>query len=81
MADVAAHLEDLKKDVANELRFHKRNWVSRTKIYNAVFGDIRAIDERLRTLLSVRGSRTSRSLPRGTAPPAFPKTVGLIGGA
>src|SRR5690606_37892854 len=65
-------LESLFKD---EVAFHGRTWKRRTAVYNGVFGDISAIDTRLRQLLHptrLTGARhlltPPRSIPAFTAP-------------
>lgn len=77
--DIGAEMEDLKKEVADEVRFHKKNWTRRYRIYNAVFGDVAAIDQRLRTLLASGNKSAPRQLPRRTEVPAFPKSPDLTG--
>lgn len=77
---IGAEMEDLKKEVADELRFHKKNWTKRFRIYNTVFGDVQAIDLRLRTLLASGNKGSTRHLPRPRQVPAFPKIPNLSGG-
>ncbi len=52
IANIAEEMLVLSKELKAELSFHKRNWKKRYGIYRAVFGDIAAIDARLRKLVS-----------------------------
>lgn len=77
---VAAEMADLKKEVDDELRFHKKNWTRRFRIYNVVFSDVEAIDLRLRALLANGGNGKARQLARPRATNAFPTTPTLSAG-
>ncbi len=74
---IGAEMEDLQKEVADELRFHKKNWTKRFRIYNIIFSDVEAIDLRLRTLLVSGSKGSARQLPRPRQVPVFPKTPDL----
>ncbi len=52
IANIAEEMIGLSREVKSELNFHKRNWRKRYRIYRAVFGDIAAIDGKLRKLVS-----------------------------
>jgi len=49
--DVASQILDLGKDLKTEIISHKRVWEKRYKIYSALFNDIGAIDQKLRSLV------------------------------
>lgn len=77
--NIGTELSDLQKEVNDELRFHKRNWTKRFRIYNAIFSDVQSIDGRLRTLLTNGSGRKDKMITNTRQLPAFPKTPTLSG--
>jgi len=74
---IASEMDDLRREVRDELRFHRRNWTKRFRIYNTVFGDVQAIDTRLRGLLISARQAPARSLPPPVPVVQFPKSPDL----
>ena len=78
IANIAEEMLALSNELKTELSFHKRNWKKRYSIYRAVFGDIAAIDVRLRKLvsgipMSAEAAELPLTSPRLLPYPAMPE--------
>jgi hypothetical protein len=79
VANVAAEMVDLGKELKREVGFHRSNWKKRYRIYRSVFSDIGAIDTKLRRL--VTGTTSSDETKHIEARPsrllAYPRIADL----